>query len=174
MKRRYPDRNRSMRHSAKLIYLYIPHGKSLFRETRRSTFKVHVPVKNVRIAQNCFSMTVMKRHTRSVRALLHITALVFLWTSMPMHAPFAANRPPDKSAQSDTASNSSSDCSHHDAAPEKDVNDDEDCNDASSVSCVTCKCTGPAAFALAGELSQGAFLLIQSIGATRPIKQVGS
>lgn len=113
----------------------------------------------------------MRRFRGIIQLLLQITALAFLWTSMPVYASLPATDASEKfETTKNNASKSSSGCGHHAAVPEEDTGDDEDCNEAPSVSCVTCKCTGPAGFAFAGDMSKGVYPLTESTGATRPVK----
>ena len=112
----------------------------------------------------------MKRRHIIGHLLLWIGTLALLWTSAPVNASLSSFEFAESAPSAEKASAASSGCGHQDAAPIDENNDDEDCDDNLSVSCVTCKCTGPAAFTLSGDVSSGRFAVLQTKGATRPVK----
>jgi len=112
----------------------------------------------------------MKRRRNIRHLLLWFGTLALLWTSAPVSASLSQSGPPEPPPSAEKASAASSGCSHQGAAPEDENENGEDCDDDLSVSCVTCKCTGPAGFVFAGDMSKGAYPLTESTGATRPVK----
>lgn len=111
----------------------------------------------------------MRLGQKTKRLILWIATLAFLWTSAPVNASFAVLSEAKTSSQNYAPASSS--CDHNnEAALEETEDGDEDCGDDTTVSCVTCKCTGPAAFAFTGSAPTAKFSSYQSSGATRIVK----
>ncbi len=114
-------------------------------------------------------MGVMRRGQNTKRLILWFATLAFLWTSAPVNASFPILS--EVMASSQNHAQASSGCDHHNEATREETEDgDEDCGDDATVSCTTCKCTGPAAFAFIGSAPTAKFNSYQTSGATRIVK----